>query len=276
MISVWIDFMCEKIRLDIIIKEKFGFSRERAKEAIEKGYVSLNGKILNKPSEKFFDDINITINEKGYLKYVGRGGLKLEKALDFFGIDICDKVCIDVGSSTGGFTDCMLQYGAKRVYAVDVGTAQLAEIIRNNHKVTVMENTNIVNLKKSDFSLSIDFATVDVSFISVVKILYYVENILNENGEAVILIKPQFEAGKQNINKKGIVKDPKVHINVIKSIAHYVMNLGFKIKNLSFSPIKGGDGNIEYLFYISKKSGDIYSDNFNNVIKRVVSEASCI
>lgn len=266
-------FMDEKIRLDIVLREKFGFSRERAKEAVEKGYVSSKGIIFKKPGEKVFRDIEIDIDEKGYLKYVGRGGLKLEKAIELFEIDIFDKVCIDVGASTGGFTDCMLQYGAKKVYSVDVGNGQLAEVIKNNPKVESMENTNIINLTKKDFPLSIDFASIDVSFVSLTKILYYVKEILNENGRAVALIKPQFEAGKQNIGKKGIVKNFKVHINVIKKIFAYVLEIGFKIENLSFSPIKGSEGNVEYIIYISKNGSGMEVSAFDKIIKNVVLDA---
>ncbi len=265
--------MCEKISLDLSLKEKFGFSREHAKEIIEKGYVSFGGKIFRKPGEKVFKDTEFNIDEKGYLKYVGRGGLKLEKAIEIFNIDISGKACIDVGSSTGGFTDCMLQYGAKTVFAVDVGTDQLSDIIKNNPKVISMENTNIVNCRKEDFSLSVDFATVDVSFVSLTKILSYVRDILNESGEAVILIKPQFEAGRQNVGRKGIVKNPKTHKNVIKSICAHVFELSFEIKNITFSPVKGSDGNIEYIMYISKIGKGINSMDFSEFIERVVSEA---
>jgi len=265
--------MREKTRLDLVLKEKFGFSRERAKEAIEKGYVSFDGKIFKKPGEKVFKDTEFNIDEKGYLKYVGRGGLKLEKAIEVFDIDISDKVCIDVGASTGGFTDCMLRYGAKKVFAVDVGTRQLADIVKNNPKVISMENTNIVNCRKEDFYLSIDFAAVDVSFVSLTKILSYVKDILNQNGEAAVLIKPQFEAGRHKVCKKGIVKNPKTHKNVIKSVCVYVSELGFKIKNITFSPVKGSDGNIEYIIYISKVGCGINSLNLNGFIEKAVLEA---
>ncbi len=265
--------MCEKTRLDLVLKEKFGFSREHSKEIIEKGYVSFGGKIFRKPGEKVFKDTEFNIDEKGYLKYVGRGGLKLEKAIDLFNINISDKVCIDVGASTGGFTDCMLQYGAKTVFAVDVGTGQLSDIIKNNPRVISMENTNIVNCRKEDFSLNIDFAAVDVSFVSLTKILSYVMDILNESGEAIILIKPQFEAGRRNVGRKGIVRDPKTHKNVIKSICSYVFELGFAIKNITFSPVKGSDGNIEYIMYISKVGNGINSIDFSDFIERVVLEA---
>ncbi len=266
--------MCDKVRLDIVLRERFGFSRERAKEAVEKGYVSSNGTVFKKPSEKVLSDIDIEIDEKGYLKYVGRGGLKLEKAFETFDIDVFGKVCIDVGASTGGFTDCMLQYGAKKVYSVDVGTGQLAEILKNNPKVVSMENTNISNLTKGDFPLQIDFASVDVSFVSLTKILSYVSDILSDDGEAVVLIKPQFEAGRQNINRKGVVKNPKAQKNVIKAIFAYVSQIGFKVKNLSFSPIKGSEGNIEFILHISKDNSGIFSVDFNDIIEKVVFEAN--
>ncbi len=265
--------MCEKVRLDLVLKEKFGFSRERAKDAIENGYVSSEGKIFRKPGERVSKNTIFNIDEKGYLKYVGRGGLKLEKAIELFNIDISGKVCIDVGASTGGFTDCMLRYGAELIFAVDVGTGQLADIIKNNPKVISMENTNIVNCRKEDFSLSVDFAAIDVSFVSLTKILPYVNDILNENGEAVILIKPQFEAGKRNVGRKGIVKNPKTHKNVIRSVCACISELGFKIKNITFSPIKGSAGNIEYIMHISKTGGEINLFDFNGFIDKAVSEA---
>ncbi len=265
--------MNEKIRLDLILKEKFGLSREQAKEAVINGYVSSKNKIFKKPGEKIFFNTDINVDEKGFLKYVGRGGLKLEKAIEEFNINILDKVCIDVGASTGGFTDCMLQYGAKKIFSVDVGTGQLSDIIKNNPKVISMENTNIVRLLKSDFSDEIDFASIDVSFVSLTKILPFVENILKDNGEAVALIKPQFEAGRNNISKKGIVKNPKVHKNIIKSVFVCALEIGFKIKNLSFSPIKGSEGNIEYVIYLSKNIGETKSVYFNDIIEKTVFDA---
>ncbi len=265
--------MNDKVRLDIVLRDKFGFSRERAKEVIEKGYVSSNGKIFCKSGEKIFSDIDIKVDERGFLKYVGRGGLKLEKAIELFDINILNRICVDVGASTGGFTDCMLKYGAKKVYAVDVGRGQLSDIIKDNPRVVSFENTNITSLTKNDFPLSVDFASIDVSFVSLTKILSYVKDILNENGEAVALIKPQFEAGKKNISRKGIVKSVKIHKNVVKTVFIYVSEIGFSIKNFSFSPIKGSDGNIEYIIYISKNDSGIKSSDFDNIIDNVIFEA---
>ncbi|MDO4300775.1 MAG: TlyA family RNA methyltransferase [Clostridia bacterium] len=235
-------------RLDMYIREKLNISRQKAQELIQNNGVTVNGKIINKPSHKvsYSDEVVVNNTEK-VLKYVGRGGYKLEKAVDIFNINI-KGVCVDIGASTGGFTDCMLQNGAEVVYAVDVGSNQLAEKLRNDKRVISMENTDIRNavIPKADF------IGCDVSFISLTKIFPSVCNVLNDRGCGVFLIKPQFEAGKENISKNGIVKNPKVHKKVIRDIIGNAGEEGLYIKAITYSPIQGGDGNIEYLVYIDK------------------------
>lgn len=253
-------------RLDMYIREKLNISRQKAQELIQNNGVTVNGKVINRPSHKVScsDEVVVNNTEK-VLKYVGRGGYKLEKAVDIFNINI-KGVCVDIGASTGGFTDCMLQNGAETVYAVDVGSNQLAEKLRNDKRVISMENTDIRN---ADIPKA-DFIGCDVSFISLTKIFPSVFNVLNDRGCGVFLIKPQFEAGKENISKNGIVKNPKVHKRVIRDIISNAVEEGLYIKAITYSPIQGGDGNIEYLVYIDK------TDNINikqSDIDRVVESA---
>lgn len=253
-------------RLDMCIREKLNISRQKAQELIQNNGVTVNGKVVNKPSHKvLYSDEVVVNNTEKVLKYVGRGGYKLEKAIDIFNINV-KGVCVDIGASTGGFTDCMLQNGAETVYAVDVGSNQLAEKLRNDKRVISMENTDIRN---ADIPKA-DFIGCDVSFISLTKIFPSVFNILNDRGCSVFLIKPQFEAGKENISKNGIVKNPKIHKKVIRDIINNAVEEGLYIKTLTYSPIQGGDGNIEYLVYIDK------TDNINikqSDIDRVVESA---
>lgn len=256
----------EEIRLDSFIKEKYNFSREHSKEIITKGYVKVNGKIILKPAFKVTRNSLIELNSDANPKYVSRGGLKLEKALEYFNIDLNEKICLDIGASTGGFSDCMLQHKAKKVYAVDVGTSQLNEGLLLNEKVVSMENTDIRNIKK--LPEKIDFIATDVSFISITKIMKCSFNLLDNFGEMVALIKPQFEAGKENINKSGIVKNKKIHKKVLEQIYNFCNEIGYSILGLTFSPIKGGKGNIEYLIYLSKlKSNKLFE------IEKIVEEA---
>jgi len=259
-------------RIDVIIKEKYNFSREYSKELILNGKVNVNGKIIFKPGLKIDEYSEIKIDESSYMKYVGRGGFKLEDAIKKFNLNLNGKVCIDVGASTGGFTDCMLQNGAKKVYAVDVGNNQLSEKLKNDKRVISIENTNIKNISKDCIDEDISFVSIDVSFISVTKVLPYVKKLIDKDAEIVALIKPQFEAGKENINKNGIVKNPKVHIKVLNNICNFCNDNGFCILNMSYSPIKGGDGNIEYFIYI-KNNGSSYNDNFKNVIDKIVKKS---
>lgn len=248
--------MCNKIRLDLYLNKKYKFSRNHSKEVISKGLISINNQVIFKPSFKIKEEDDILqIDENAFPKYISRGGIKLEKALNFFNINLTNLVCLDVGASTGGFTDCMIKNGAKKVYAVDVGTSQLHSSLLNNQKVISMENTDIRNISKKFFSENISFISVDVSFISVTKILENIFNIISENGQIILLIKPQFEVGRNNIGKNGVVKDIKVHKIILKEILNFTKNIGFLLYNLTFSPIKGGNGNIEYFLYIKKSKG---------------------
>lgn len=240
-----------KIRLDKLIFDKnITESRERAKALIMAGKILVNKEKIDKPGTMFNEDVKIeVIGEQ--LPYVSRGGLKLEKALQRFPISLKDKVVLDIGASTGGFTDCALQNGALKVYAVDVGYGQLDWKMRSDERVVSMERTNARYLEKDLFQDEIDFVTTDVAFISLTKILPAIKKVLRKNeGEAVVLIKPQFEAGREKVGKKGVVKDPKVHKEVIEKIVNFSKEEGFIIKGLTFSPIKGPEGNIEYLLWL--------------------------
>lgn len=242
-----------KERLDVLLMEQgFAASREKAKAIIMSGNVFVNGQREDKAGSTF-DPAKSNIEVKGQtLKYVSRGGLKLEKAMNQFGISLEDKVCMDIGASTGGFTDCMLQNGASKVYSVDVGHGQLAWSLRNDERVVCMEKTNFRYLTREDIQDDLDFASVDVSFISLSKILLPARRLLKDNGQMVCLIKPQFEAGKDKVGKKGVVREQSVHQEVIEKIYALTDILGFHILGLEYSPIKGPEGNIEYLIYIEK------------------------
>ena len=242
-----------KERLDVLlVNGGFAPSREKAKVIIMSGKVFVNGQREDKAGSAF-DPEKITIEVKGStLKYVSRGGLKLEKALQNFPLSVEDKICMDIGASTGGFTDCMLQNGAKKVYSVDVGHGQLDWKLRNDERVVCMEKTNFRYMQPQDIEDVLDFASVDVSFISLTKILLPARRLLSDKGEMVCLIKPQFEAGREKVGKKGVVRDKKVHEEVIRKILVFAKISGFTVLDLSFSPIKGPEGNIEYLIYIRK------------------------
>ncbi len=226
-------------------------SRERAKELIKSGQVVVDGKTAAKPSFEVPEGCDLQIIGE-QLRYAGRGGLKLEKALREFGIDLAGRVCLDIGASTGGFTDCMLQNGAGFVYAVDVGHGQLDEKLINDKRVLNMERTNILELTAEDFPKKPTFVSADVSFVSLKKILPKIGELMTESSEAAVLIKPQFEAGKANVGKNGIVRDRKVHAAVLEDISACCFSLGLEILGLTHSPITGGDGNIEYLAHIKK------------------------
>ncbi|HWL12739.1 MAG TPA: TlyA family RNA methyltransferase, partial [Ureibacillus sp.] len=210
------------------------------------------------------------------LKYVSRGGLKLEKALEIFDMSVADKLMLDIGSSTGGFTDCALQNGAKHCYALDVGSNQLAWKIRSDERVTVMEKTNFRYSKPEDFTEGLpDFATIDVSFISLSLILPVLKTILMPGGDVMALVKPQFEAGRENVGKKGIVRDPKVHLDVLEETATMATKVGFVVKDASYSPITGGEGNIEFLFHLVNPKDDEEIEgftNFNEVVEAAHNE----
>lgn len=243
-----------KERLDVLlVKRGLVNSRQQAKAVIMAGEVFVNGEREDKAGTTFDEKVDIVVKSNKQ-KYVSRGGFKLEKAIDCWPIDLNDKICMDIGSSTGGFTDCMLQNGARKVYAVDVGTNQLAWSLRNNEKVVSMEKTNIRYLTSDQVNDKIQFASVDVSFISLSKILVPARELLEEGAQMVCLIKPQFEAGREKVGKKGVVRDKKVHIEVIEQVMLFAYNNKFDILDINYSPIKGPEGNIEYLIYIQKKS----------------------
>ena len=244
-----------KERLDVLlVNGGFAPSREKAKVIIMSGKVFVNGQREDKAGSTF-DPEKITIEVKGStLRYVSRGGLKLEKALKEFPLTVEGKICMDIGASTGGFTDCMLQNGAKKVYSVDVGHGQLDWKLRNDERVVCMEKTNFRYMQPQDIDDVLNFASVDVSFISLTKILIPARKLLSEKGEMVCLIKPQFEAGRDKVGKKGVVREKKVHEEVIRKILVFARLVGFDVLDLAFSPIKGPEGNIEYLIYICKNT----------------------
>ena len=241
-----------KERLDVLLVNRgLAPSREKAKTMIMEGNVFVNNNREDKAGSTFPDDCNIEIHGKT-LQYVSRGGIKLEKAMKHFGIDLQGKICMDIGASTGGFTDCMLQNNASKVYAVDVGYGQFAWKLRQDERVVCMEKTNIRYVTPDDIADKLDFASVDVSFISLTKVLGPARELLNDNGQMVCLIKPQFEAGKEKVGKKGVVRDRKVHLEVCEKIIDFALSNGFSVLNLEYSPIKGPEGNIEYLVYLEK------------------------
>ena len=240
----------KKERLDVLmVQRNLAESREKAKALIMSGIVYVNGQKEDKAGTSFEETVQIEVRGST-LKYVSRGGLKLEKAMSRFGVQLAGKVCMDVGASTGGFTDCMLQNGAVKVYAVDVGHGQLAWKLRNDDRVICMEKTNIRYVTPEDIGDRIEFSSIDVSFISLTKVLGPVKQLLTDNGQVVCLIKPQFEAGREMVGKKGVVREKSVHLEVIEMVSDYARSIGFGILGLEFSPIKGPEGNIEYLLYL--------------------------
>ncbi|MDU5107086.1 MULTISPECIES: TlyA family RNA methyltransferase [unclassified Clostridium] len=242
----------KKERLDILLVEKGIFtSRERAKTSIMAGKIFVDGQRVDKAGEKVSVDAEIIFKGQE-IPYVSRGGLKLEKAMKEFGISLENKTCMDIGASTGGFTDCMLQNGAKKVFSIDVGYGQFAWKLRTDPRVVCMERTNIRYVTPGDIGELVDFASIDVSFISLKKIMPATINLLSNEGEVVALIKPQFEAGKEKVGKKGVVRDINVHKEVVKSIVDYLYSENLNILAVSYSPIKGPEGNIEYLVYFTK------------------------
>ena len=241
-----------KERLDtLIVKRGLATSRERAKASIMAGEVFVNGQREDKAGQTFSEDVDIEVRSKK-MPYVSRGGFKLERALASFPINLDGLVCMDVGSSTGGFTDCMLQNGAAKVYAIDVGTNQLAWKLRTDDRVISMEKTNIRYVTREDIGESVDFVSVDVAFISLEKVLPPVYELMKDGALIVALIKPQFEAGREQVGKKGVVRDPMVHKQVIKNVLMYARDAGFTLIGLDHSPIRGPEGNIEYLMFAGK------------------------
>ena len=280
----------KKERLDVLlVKRGLAESREKAKAIIMTGNVFVKEQREDKAGSTFDEDVVIEV--KGApMKYVSRGGYKLEKAMELWQVPLEDKVCMDVGSSTGGFTDCMLQNGAHKVYAIDVGTNQLAWKLRQDERVVSMEKTNIRYVTHENVPDEIGFSSIDVAFISLTKVLVPVRNLLESHGQVVCLIKPQFEAGKDKVGKKGVVRDKKVHLEVVRNIITYAVAIGFEVIGLSFSPIKGPEGNIEYLLYIEKntdstdvenvadedairEAGQIFDEQYKELAKKIVADA---
>ena len=239
-----------KERLDILlVKNGLAESREKAKAIIMSGIVYVDGQKEDKAGS-MFDAAKVPDVRGTTLRYVSRGGLKLEKAMSHFGVQLADRVCMDVGASTGGFTDCMLQNGAVRVYAVDVGHGQLAWKLRNDKRVICMEKTNIRYVTPENIGEKVEFASIDVSFISLTKVLGPVKQLLTDNGQIVCLVKPQFEAGREKVGKKGVVREKNTHLEVIQKVTGFASDIGFSVLALEFSPIKGPEGNIEYLLHL--------------------------
>lgn len=263
-----------KKRLDMLVMDRaLAPSREKAKAYIMAGDVYVDGQKEDKAGTMFPETVKIEVRGNT-LPYVSRGGLKLEKAMKNFDVTLDGKVCMDVGASTGGFTDCMLQNGAVKVYSIDVGYGQLDWKLRNDPRVVCMEKTNIRYVVPEDLEGPADFSSIDVSFISLTKVLLPVRNLLTEEGEIVCLIKPQFEAGREKVGKKGVVRDPAVHQEVIEKVRDYAMSISMEPCHLSFSPIKGPEGNIEYLLHLKKHPEGIQvSDSLQVSVEEVVSQA---
>lgn len=263
-----------KKRLDMLMMDRaLAPSREKAKAYIMAGDVYVDGQKEDKAGTMFPETVKIEVRGNT-LPYVSRGGLKLEKAMKNFDVTLDGKVCMDVGASTGGFTDCMLQNGAVKVYSIDVGYGQLDWKLRNDPRVVCMEKTNIRYVVPEDMEGPADFSSIDVSFISLTKVLLPVRNLLTEEGEIVCLIKPQFEAGREKVGKKGVVRDPAVHQEVIEKVRDYAMSISMEPCHLSFSPIKGPEGNIEYLLHLKKHpEGSPVSDSLQVSVEEVVSQA---
>lgn len=262
-----------KQRLDVILVNKgLADSREKAKAIIMSGNVFVKGQREDKAGSVFEEEgIELTVKENP-LKYVSRGGLKLEKAMKEFPINLNGNICMDIGASTGGFTDCMLQNGAIKVYSIDVGHGQLAWKLRNDERVVCMEKTNFRYVTREQVPENIDFASADVSFISLDKILPAAYPLMDEKGQMVCLIKPQFEAGREKVGKKGVVRDKSVHEEVIHKVIDFAVETGFSTLGLTYSPIKGPEGNIEYLIWLSK-SGESKQDMLKDSVKELVDRA---
>ena len=261
--------MKEKERLDVLLVNRgLAPSREKAKTMIMAGDVFVENQREDKAGSTFPVNANIEVRGE-QLKYVSRGGLKLEKAMQEFPITLENTVCMDIGASTGGFTDCMLQNGAAKVFAVDVGYGQFAWKLRQDPRVVCMEKTNIRYVTPEDIGEQLDFASVDVSFISLSKVLPAAKELLKDGGEMVCLIKPQFEAGKEKVGKKGVVRDKNVHIEVIQNVITYATGNGFQVLGLSYSPVKGPEGNIEYLIHL-RKSDEATDKDWNAVAEDTV------
>jgi len=255
-----------KKRLDVILVEKnFAASRERANSLILAGKVRVNSRMSGKAGEKIDENAIIEVFASD-LRYVSRGGLKLEKALSEFAIVLTDKIVADIGASTGGFTDCALQNGARRVYAIDVGYGQLAWKLRNDQRVVSMERTNIRNISADSFEPKAEVVTIDVSFISLTKVFPAAVVLATDTADFITLIKPQFEAGRERVGKKGVVRDKNTHIDVIQSVVNTARANGLFVKALSFSPITGPEGNIEFLAHFVRSEVPFCCDNISKIV----------
>ena len=262
-----------KERLDVLlVSQGLAASREKAKAIIMSGNVLVNGQREDKAGTMIDVKAEITV-KGGQLKYVSRGGLKLEKAMSHFDLTLEGRVCMDVGASTGGFTDCMLQNGAVKVYSVDVGHGQLDWKLRNDPRVVCMEKTNIRYVTPEQIEEPAAFVSIDVSFISLTKVLPPVRELMTEDGEIVCLIKPQFEAGREKVGKKGVVRDPKVHEEVIEKVIDFAATVGLESRELEFSPIKGQEGNIEYLLHLLKRPDAASVEPFAGNVQEIVAQA---
>ncbi len=266
-----------KKRLDVLVCERgLVDSRQRAQAVIMSGQVYVNGQKASKAGTPVEEDAEIEVRGQT-LRYVSRGGLKLEKAMETWPIDLNGAVCADIGASTGGFTDCMLQNGARKVYAVDVGYGQLAWSLRSDERVVCLERTNARYLTREQIPEALDFASIDVSFISLKIILPPLRALLKPEGHIVCLIKPQFEAGREKVGKKGVVRDPEIHLEVLENFLVNAQNADFCVKGITFSPIRGPEGNIEYLGYLSPRAGEPYDGDLAALVREsheVLEEAS--
>ena len=262
-----------KERLDVLlVKKNLAESREKAKAVIMAGIVYVDDQKEDKAGSMFEETPKIEVRGST-LKYVSRGGLKLEKAMTHFGVTLDQKICMDVGASTGGFTDCMLQNGAVKVYSVDVGHGQLAWKLRNDPRVVCMEKTNIRYVTPEEIPDKIQFVSIDVSFISLTKVLGPVKALMEPDGQVVCLIKPQFEAGREKVGKKGVVRERSVHLEVIRMVAAFAGSIGFEALHLEFSPIKGPEGNIEYLLHLRNDAGGNVYENSSIDAEEIVNQA---
>ena len=262
-----------KERLDVLlVKKNLAESREKAKAVIMAGIVYVDDQKEDKAGSMFEETAKIEVRGST-LKYVSRGGLKLEKAMTHFGVTLDQKICMDVGASTGGFTDCMLQNGAVKVYSVDVGHGQLAWKLRNDPRVVCMEKTNIRYVTPEEIPDKIQFVSIDVSFISLTKVLGPVKALMEPDGQVVCLIKPQFEAGREKVGKKGVVRERSVHLEVIRMVAAFAGSIGFEALHLEFSPIKGPEGNIEYLLHLRNDAGGNVYENSTIDAEEIVNQA---
>jgi len=262
-----------KERLDVLlVKKNLAESREKAKAVIMAGIVYVDDQKEDKAGSMFEETAKIEVRGST-LKYVSRGGLKLEKAMTHFGVTLDQKICMDVGASTGGFTDCMLQNGAVKVYSVDVGHGQLAWKLRNDPRVVCMEKTNIRYVTPEEIPDKIQFVSIDVSFISLTKVLGPVKALMEPDGQVVCLIKPQFEAGREKVGKKGVVRERSVHLEVIRMVAAFAGSIGFEALHLEFSPIKGPEGNIEYLLHLRNDAGGNVYENGSIDAEEIVNQA---